>query len=57
MKSGHCEGCGREVVIDVPPDGHIVPIHDCGGDDKACQYRCPVEGLCGPVNVDQSCTL
>lgn len=46
---GYCEGCSSIVDIDVPPDGHIVPIHDCGGDERACQVRCPIQGLCGPI--------
>lgn len=48
---GRCQGCGEFVFIDSPPDGHIVPAHDCGGDERACQYRCPAQDRCGPVET------
>ena len=47
--SGWCEGCGQYVHIDLPPDSHTRSGHDCSGDDRACQTRCPVPMLCGPV--------
>jgi hypothetical protein len=39
---GACGGTGYTVAI------KIVPGHDCGGDDKLCQTRCPV-----PVPVQE----
>lgn len=54
ISRGKCAGCGEEVEIDVPPNGHTRAEHDAPSthDEHGGCRTCPVAVLCGPVTAE-----